>query len=69
MCEKARVIVEQIIAVDRVNAQEKHNLAKIFSRLDASAANLGKPSEALAYLEKATAILSELQEKDCLNRG
>ena len=69
LCEKARKVVEDIVAVDRANAQARHNLVKIFSRLGVTAANLGKPSDALEYLEKASEILSELQEKDPLNRG
>jgi tetratricopeptide (TPR) repeat protein len=39
------------------------------SRLSVSAANLGKSDEAFAHLERAAAILSELQAKDPLNRG
>jgi non-specific serine/threonine protein kinase/serine/threonine-protein kinase len=69
LCEKARRIAEEIIALDRTNAQARHNLAKTFSRLGTFASNLGKPDEALAYLERTEAILSELQAKDPLSRA
>jgi tetratricopeptide (TPR) repeat protein len=69
LCEKARKIVEQIIAVDPANVQARHNLAMSFSRLGVSASNLGNQDEALAYLERGAAILSELQVRDPLNRG
>jgi non-specific serine/threonine protein kinase/serine/threonine-protein kinase len=69
LCEKARRIAEETIALDRTNAQARHNLAKTFSRLGAFASNLGKPDEALAYLERTGAILSELQAKDPLSRA
>jgi tetratricopeptide (TPR) repeat protein len=69
LCEKARKVVESIIAVDRANAQARHNLSKIFSRLGISASNIGKPVAALDFLERAKAIILELQEKDPLNRG
>ena len=69
LCEKSRRIVEEIIATDRANVQARHNLSKSFSRLGISASNLGKPAEALGYLERAMALVLELQEKDPLNRG
>ena len=69
LCEKARKIGEATIAQDHANAQARHNLAMTFSRLGVSASNLGKPDEALTYLERAATILSELQAKDQLNRG
>jgi non-specific serine/threonine protein kinase/serine/threonine-protein kinase len=69
LCRKARRVVEEIIAADRANTQARHNLSKSFSRLGISASNLGKPAEALGYLEQAMAIVLELQEKDPLNRG
>jgi non-specific serine/threonine protein kinase/serine/threonine-protein kinase len=69
LCEKARKIVEQIIAVDPANVQARHNLALTFSRLGVSASNLGKIDEALAYLERGGTILSDLQARDPLNRG
>jgi len=69
LCDKARRIAEETIALDRTNAQARHNLAKTFSRLGTFAANLGKPDEALAYLEQTRAILSELQAKDPLSRA
>jgi non-specific serine/threonine protein kinase/serine/threonine-protein kinase len=69
LCEKARKIVEATIAIDHGNVQAHHNLAMTFSRLGISASNLGKPDEGLAYLERASVILSELQAKDPLNRG
>ena len=69
LCDKARRIAEEIIALDRSNAQARHNLAKTFSRLGTFASNLGKPDEALAYLERTEAILSELQARDPLSRA
>lgn len=69
LCEKARKIAEETIALDRANAQARHNLALTLSRLGVSVSNLGKPAEALGYLEQAAAILSELEAKDPLNRG
>jgi serine/threonine protein kinase len=69
LSEKARRVIEEIIAADPVNAQARHNLSKTFSRLGVSASNLGKPAEALGFLERAMTILLELQEKDRLNRG
>lgn len=69
LCEKARKVMEETIALDHANAQARHNLAMTFSRLGAAATNLGKPDEALAHLERAALILSELQAKDPLNRG
>ncbi|MBV9957530.1 MAG: tetratricopeptide repeat protein, partial [Acidobacteria bacterium] len=66
---KARQVVEETIALDRANVQARHNLSKTFSRLGVTASYLGKPAEALAYLEQALAILSELQERDAQNRG
>jgi non-specific serine/threonine protein kinase/serine/threonine-protein kinase len=69
LCEKAREIVEATIAFDPANMQARHNLAMTFSRLGVSASNLGKPNEALAYLERGATILSELQARDPLNRG
>jgi non-specific serine/threonine protein kinase/serine/threonine-protein kinase len=69
LCEKSRRVVEGIIAADPANAQARHNLSKSFSRLGVSASHLGKPVEALAFLERAMAIVLELQKKDPLNRG
>jgi non-specific serine/threonine protein kinase/serine/threonine-protein kinase len=69
LCDKARKVVESVIAVDRANAQARHNLSKIFSRLGISASNIGQPAAALDFLERAKAIILELQEKDPLNRG
>jgi eukaryotic-like serine/threonine-protein kinase len=69
LCEKARRIAEETIALDRTNAQARHNLAKTFSRLGIFSSNLGKPDEALAYLHRTEAILSELQAKDPLSRA
>jgi len=69
LCDKSRQIVEEIIAADRANTQARHNLSKSFSRLGISAANLGRPEEAIGYLERAMAIVRELHEKDPLNRG
>jgi non-specific serine/threonine protein kinase/serine/threonine-protein kinase len=69
LCEKSRRVVEEIIAADPANAQARHNLSKSFSRLGISASNIGKPVEALGYLERAMSIVIKLQEKDPLNRG
>lgn len=69
LCDKARRIAEEAIALDRSNAQARHNLAKTFSRLGTFASNLGKPDEALVYLERIGAILSELQARDPLSRA
>lgn len=69
LCEKSRKVVEGIIAADPANAQARHSLSKSFSRLGISASNLGRPAEALGFMERAMAILLELQEKDRLNRG
>jgi non-specific serine/threonine protein kinase/serine/threonine-protein kinase len=69
LCEKSRRVAEEIIAADRTNAQARQNLSKTFSRLGISASNLGKPAEALGYLERGMTIILELQEKDPLNRG
>jgi tetratricopeptide (TPR) repeat protein/predicted Ser/Thr protein kinase len=69
LCDKSRRVMEEVIAADRANAQARHNLSKSFSRLGISASNLGKPVEALGFLERAMAIVVELQEKDPLNRG
>ena len=44
-------------------------MSKIYNRLAGAASNLGKPVEALDFLERAIAIVLELQEKDPLNRG
>ncbi len=67
--EKARRVMEETVALDRANAQARHNLAMTLSRLSVPVANLGKTDEAFAHLERAAAILSELQAKDPLNRG
>lgn len=69
LCDKSRRVAEEIIAADRANAQARHNLSKSFSRLGISASNLDRPVEALDLLERARAIVLELQEKDPLNRG
>ncbi|HEX8737593.1 MAG TPA: protein kinase [Pyrinomonadaceae bacterium] len=69
LSEKARKTVEEIIAADPADAQARHNLSKTFSRLGVSASNLGKHVEAIGLLERAMAIVLELQEKDRLNRG
>ena len=69
LCEKARRIAEQTIALDRADAQARHNLAKTFSRLSTFAFHLGKPDEALDYLNRTAEILSELQAKDPLSRA
>jgi len=69
LCEKSRRVVEEIIAADPANAQARHNLSKSFSRLGVSASHLGKPVAALGFLERAKAIVLELQKKDSLNRG
>ncbi len=63
LCEKSRRVVEEIIAADPANAQARHNLSKSFSRLGISASNLGKSVEALGYMERAMAIILELQKK------
>ena len=68
LSDKSRRVGEEIVAADRANAQARRNLSKSFSRLGVSAANLGKPDEAIALLERALAIVLELQEKDPLNR-
>jgi eukaryotic-like serine/threonine-protein kinase len=67
--EKSRRVVEGIIAADPANAQARLNLSRSFSRLGISASNLGRPAEALGFLERALAIVLELQGKDPLNRG
>ena len=69
LCDKSRRVVEEIIAVDRANAQARHNLAKSLSRLGISASNLDKPVDALGFLDRAMKIVLELQERDPLNRG
>ena len=69
ICEKSRRVVEEIIAADPANAQARHNLSKSFARLGITAANLGKPVEALGFLERSMAIVLELQGKDPLNRA
>jgi non-specific serine/threonine protein kinase/serine/threonine-protein kinase len=69
LCDKSRRVAEEIIAADPANAQARHNLSKSFSRLGISASNLGKHVEALGFLDRAMAIVLELQEKDPLNRG
>ena len=69
LCEKSRRVAEEMIAADPADAQARHNLSKSFSRLGVSASHLGKPAEALGFLEQAMAIVLELQEKDPLNRG
>ena len=69
LSEKARQVAEEIVAADGANAVGKHNLARTYARLSTPAANLGKPDEAVVYLEKAEAIYSELRDKDPLNRG
>jgi len=69
LCDRSRRVAEEIIAADRANAQARHNLSKSFSRLGASASHLDRPVEALDFLERARAIVLELQEKDPLNRG
>ena len=68
LSEKSRRVAEEIIAGDRANAQARRYLSKSFSRLGISAANLDRPDEAVGFLERALAILTELQEKDPLNR-
>jgi non-specific serine/threonine protein kinase/serine/threonine-protein kinase len=65
---KSRRVAEEIITGDPANAQARRYLSKSFSRLGISAANLGRPDEAVGFLERALAILTELQEKDPLNR-
>jgi tetratricopeptide (TPR) repeat protein len=69
LCEKARKVMEETIALDRANAQARHNLALTLSRLGSASSNLGKADESLKYFEQAAAILSELQAKDPLNRA
>jgi non-specific serine/threonine protein kinase/serine/threonine-protein kinase len=69
LCEKSRRVVEGIIAADSANTQARHNLSKSFSRLGISASNLGRPAEAIGFLERAMGIVLELQKKDPLNRG
>jgi serine/threonine protein kinase/tetratricopeptide (TPR) repeat protein len=69
LCDKSRRVVEEIIAVDRANAQARHNLSKSLSRLGISASNLDKPVDALGFLDRAMKIVLELQERDPLNRG
>jgi tetratricopeptide (TPR) repeat protein len=69
LCDKSRRVVEEIIAVDRANAQARHNLAKSLSRLGISASNLDKPVDALGFLDRAMKVVLELQERDPLNRG
>ncbi|HEV2707214.1 MAG TPA: protein kinase [Pyrinomonadaceae bacterium] len=67
--DKARKIAEETAATDRANAQARHNLARTYVRLGTAASLLGRPDEAIAYLEKAAAIYLELMDKDPLNRG
>jgi non-specific serine/threonine protein kinase/serine/threonine-protein kinase len=67
LSEKALRVVEETIALDKVNAQARHNLARTLSRLGAVSSNLGKPAQALSYLQESAAVFSELREKDPLN--
>ena len=69
LCDRSRQVAEEMIAIDRANAQGRHNLSKSYSRLGISAANLGRLDEAIDYLERTKAIVLQLQEKDPLNRG
>jgi non-specific serine/threonine protein kinase/serine/threonine-protein kinase len=69
LVEKARRVVEEVIAADRANVQARHNLVRTYSQLGVLASHLGKHVEALGFLERGTAIVLELQEKDRLNRG
>jgi tetratricopeptide (TPR) repeat protein len=69
LCDKSRRVAEEIVAADPANAQARHNLSKSFARLGITAANLGRPAEALGFLERAMAIVVGLQEKDPLNRA
>ena len=69
LADKARKIAEETVAADRANAQARHNLARTYVRLGSALSLLGKPDEAIAYLEKAAAIYRELMDKDPLNRG
>jgi tetratricopeptide (TPR) repeat protein len=64
LAEKALKLVEETIALDRANVQARFNLVRTLSLLGTSSDNLGKSSEALAYLERSARVLTELLEKD-----
>lgn len=69
LADKARKIAEETVAADPANAQARHNLARTYVRLGTALSLLKKPDEAIAYLEKAAGIYSELTDKDPLNHG
>ena len=69
LAEQGRKVVEEIIAADRANTQARHNLVKTYAQARRVASHLGKPVEALGFLERRMEIVLELQEKDPLNRG
>lgn len=54
---KARGITERMVEKDPANLRARQQLAKTYSRLGVTLANLGQRTESIAYLEKAVAGL------------
>jgi len=66
---KALKISEEFVRQDAADGQARENLAITFFRLGAIASNLKNNEQAIAYLEKAIAILAELEKAEPKNRN
>nr|MBA3544461.1 hypothetical protein [Chthoniobacterales bacterium] len=65
---KAREIIERMVAKDPANLRARQQLAKSYSRLGVTFANLGRQAESVGYLEKAVAGLQTITQNESKNR-
>lgn len=61
-------LIERIAAKDRANLRAVQQLAKTYSRLGVTLANIGQRQESIAYLEKAVASLRAIIQGETKNR-
>ncbi len=64
---KARGIIERMVEKDPANLRARQQLAKTYSRLGVTLANLGQRTESIAYLEKAVAGLRAITQSETRN--
>jgi non-specific serine/threonine protein kinase/serine/threonine-protein kinase len=65
---KALEIIKRVAEKDPANLRAKQQLAKAYSRVGVTLANVGKTAESVLYLEKAVALLQTIAQNETKNR-
>ncbi|MEO8438966.1 MAG: serine/threonine-protein kinase [Spartobacteria bacterium] len=64
----ALAIIERMVEKDPANLRARQQLAKTYSRLGVTLANIGQRDESVSYLQKAVAGLREITQNETRNR-